>query len=155
MFDEIEVSKDDAAIEMIETLNRINFQIAELATIKEVIEQKLIKHVGRAEFIQDEETGKLLLIDITRTGTHQHCIGKYKVKIKTDYNYGIDKEEYQILKGHFRNEFDPVSIETSYKVNKKILDAIDKYGSEEDRRLKDKVIIMKPAKPHVSIGANV
>jgi hypothetical protein len=135
--------------EHLANLDRINYQVAELLRIKAEIEKLVILETGRGEF-----DGSGNLIKITKEGRHQHLIGKYKIKIKTDLLYKVNKEEYEIIKNSLREEFNPIKTSISYRVDKKTLASIDLYGSEEDKKLIDKFISFDFAKPNVTLEVN-
>ncbi len=122
-------------------LNLVNYKIAELKQIKEDLEQIIINQIGRG--------------DMSFEGQKTHEIGRFKVEVTTDYNYKINKTEYEIYKHHLPQEFDPVISEVKYRINKKAFKSIDMYGSEEQKLIRDKFITLEPAKPSVKIRDNV
>lgn len=149
-YEGFEVDMNVKINEHLANLDKINYQVAELLRIKAEIEKLVISEAGRGEF---DESGNL--IRISREGKHQHLIGKYKVKIKTDLLYKINKSEYEILKGSLRDEFNPVKTSVSYRVDRKTLASIDLYGSVEDKQMIDKFISFDFSKPNVTLEVNV
>ena len=137
----------------LKTINLVNYQIAELVDIKAKLERQLIEAMGRAKFITDDE-GKYIMTDMSHEGLKQHVVGKYKFKIKTDYNISVNKEEYEIVKCILRHEFNPVVEKISLSINNKLLNDVEKYGSDDDKGLVQQFIVKTPAKPYVSIEAN-
>lgn len=144
---------ENRIIDTLKTLNIVNFQIAELADIKGKLERQLIEFMGRARFITDDD-GKQTMTEIVHEGVKQHVVGKYKFKIKTDYNISVNKEEYEIVKYSLSKEFNPVTEKISYSVNNKLLKDVEKYGSDDDKMRLQQFIVKTPAKPYVSIEAN-
>lgn len=153
MLSEEDQIKMDKIEDLGRTLNLINYQIAELKEIKEKLERNVIELLGRAKFITDDE-GKIIMTDIVHIGVKQHVVGKFKFKIKTDYNVSVNKEEYEVIKSNLNNEFNPVVEKTSYSVNNKVLKELERYGSSVDKELVGKFIVETPAKAYVSIEAN-
>jgi hypothetical protein len=139
--------------DILKTINLVNYQVAELVDIKTKLERQLIELMGRAIFITDDN-GKYIMTDIAHEGVKQHIVGKYKFKIKTDYNISVNKEEYEIIKCSLRTEFNPVIEKIAFSVNNKVLKDIEKYGSDDDKCLIQQFIVKTPAKPYVSIEAN-
>lgn len=137
----------------LKTINLVNYQIAELVDIKAKLERQLIEDMGRARFITDDD-GKHIMTDISHEGLKQHIVGKYKFKIKTDYNISVNKEEYEVVKCILRAEFNPVVEKIALSINNKLLKDVEKYGSDEDKSLVQQFIVKTPAKPYVSIEAN-
>jgi hypothetical protein len=149
-YEGFEVDMNVKINEHLANLDRINYQVAELLRIKAEIEKLVIAETGRGEF---DDAGNL--IRISREGRHQHLIGKYKVKIKTDLLYKVNKSEYEIVKSSLRDEFNPVKTSVSYRVDRKTLASIDLYGSAEDKKAIDKFISFDFAKPNVTLEVNV
>lgn len=136
-------------IEHVDNLNKINIQIAELKQIKEDLEKLVIVSLGRADFVN----GKMN--NICHEGQKTHEIGVYKVEVCTEYNYKINKSEYEIYKSHLPKEFDPVISEVKYRINKKIFNSMNLYASDDQKIIRDKFISMEPAKPSVKIRTNI
>lgn len=137
----------------LKTINLVNYQIAELADIKVKLERQLIEDMGRAKFITDDD-GKYVMTDVRHEGLKQHVVGKYKFKIKTDYNISVNKEEYEVAKCLLTKEFNPVVEKISLSINNRLLKDVEKYASDEDKMLIQQFIIKTPAKPYVSVEAN-
>lgn len=152
---DIEVNKVSRVEELIKDLNTINLQIAEATVFKKKLEQAICESLGRAQFYQDEETGKTYIKNINHEGTLTHEVGKYKATIKTDYIYKINKSEYEVLKGRFSSEFNPVKTKVEYSIDKEKFHQIREYGSIDDLKLRDAVVTLVPASPSVSIKVNV
>lgn len=131
-------------------LDRINYQVAELQRIKHELEKLVLKETGRVEY--DEEGN---IKSISKEGRHQHLIGKYKVKIKTEMIHKIDKGEYEIVKKSLRAEFDPVKTSVSYRIDNRVLNSVRLYGSKEDNEILDKFLSFGFANPNVSLELNV
>lgn len=152
---DVEVDKLSLVEELVKDLNTINLQIAEATVFKKKIERAICEQLGRAQFDQDEENGKILIKSINHEGTLTHEVGKYKVTIKTDYIYKINKSEYEILKNQFSKEFNPVKTKTAYTVDKDKFQKISEYGSLDDIKLRDEIITLIPSSPSITIKVNV
>lgn len=120
--------------ETINTLNIINYQVAELLRIKEELEEKLL-HL----FEHSDDSSKTYVFE------------KWKTTLTTGYNYTLDKDEYLIMKTHLR--INPVKERVAYDVDKKIIKDCERYGNEEDLALINQIITKKPKKLHVKIAA--
>lgn len=119
-------------------LNRVNYQLAKLLEFKQKLEEEIIKGLEH-----DQE------------GSHTYSVGKYKVTIKTDWIYSLDKKEYPIYQKKIPTEFNPVKEFISYTVDKRIAREAEEYASSDVLLLIGKIITKKPAKPNVKILANV
>jgi hypothetical protein len=116
------------------TLHTISLQVAELLRIKEELEARLNALLEHGD-------------DCQKTYTY----GKWKVTIKSGFNYTLNIEEYETL-GHFLPKgFDPVQKKVKYEVNKNIIKACESYGSAEEKELLSKFVGKKPTKLHVKI----
>ena len=136
--------------EYLRELDRINYQVAELLRIKGELEKLVLEQTRRVEY---DENGKIT--NIMKEGRHQHIIGKYKVKIKTDMICKVNKAEYEIIKNSLRDEFNPVRTSISYRVDNKALNNVRLYGSIIDNEALDKFLSFDFAKPNVSLELNV
>lgn len=124
--------------EKVKALDFVNYQMSELVEIKQKLELEIIedlKHVHE--------------------GQKSYDIGKYKVTIKTDYIYSLDKEEYGVMKSHIPQEFNPVKESVSYTIDKRIIKKAEEYASNDDLMLLGKLISKKPGKPNVKVLPNV
>jgi hypothetical protein len=121
-------------LENIETLNTVNYQIAELKRIKDELEQK----------IQHELKHDL-------TGQKTYHVDKFDVVVKTGLNYTVNKDEYEVAANHIPACFNPVKIQQVYKVDTKIIEDIDKFASEDEKKLIESFITTKPSKLNVTI----
>lgn len=125
-------------IDNIKSLDFVNFQIAELLTIKQKIEDSIIEG-----------------LEHTHEGAKTYAVDKYKVTIKTDFIYSLDKEEYQVIKSKIPTEFNPVKESTSYLIDKRIIKNAEQYASTDELMLLSQIITKKPSKPNVKVSANV
>jgi hypothetical protein len=132
------VNEAERLNEDITTLNLVNFQIAELAEIKEKIEARIAQSLNHGE-------------DYSKT----YQQGKFKVTVTTGWNYSLDKEEYEIMKSRLPAAFDPVKTRIAYDLDKNILRDAEKYASKEEMNLLAQFISKKPKKLHVSVKAGV
>ena len=152
---DVPVDRMSQVEEMVRDLNDINMQISEAVNFKEKLERSIIAALGRAEFVQDDETGKVILANIKKEGTETHPVGRFKVTVKTDFNYRINKSEYEALRKHIRPEFDPIKVKTEYSIDKDKFRLVNEYGSLSDVQLRDKIVTLVPSKPSITIKANV
>jgi hypothetical protein len=135
--------------EHIANLDWINFQIADLKLAKEKLENFILELIGSVEYVDDE------IVNISHAGSKTHNSGRYKITVTTDYNYKINKEAYEQLKEKISPEFDPVIKEEKYRVSKNIYFALDKFGSIEEKKARDKFITLEFAKPRIEVKKNV
>lgn len=125
-------------IEYTKTLNMINFEIAELARIKEELEARLCALLQHGD-----------------DGSKSYIINKFKVTLKTGYNYTLNKEEYMIMGSRLPQCFNPVKQVMKYELDKSVIRDAEKYASPEELNLLAQVISKKPAKLHIAIKAAV
>ena len=124
--------------DIVNTLNLINYEVAELLRIKEELEAKINVMIGHPE-------------DSQKTYT----LGAHKVTITRKYNYSLDKEEYEAIGYRLPEQFNPVKMKTIYELDKKIIKAAEMYASESDMQVLSSFISKKEAKLHVKITAGV
>lgn len=125
-------------VDYAKTLNKINYEIAELARIKEELEARLCA-----------------LLEHGDDGSKSYVCDKYKVTVTTGYNYTLNKEEYVTIGSRIPACFNPVREKLSYELDKKIIRDAEKYGSSEELNLLAQIISKKPKKLHVSIKAAI
>jgi hypothetical protein len=130
--------KEDYINDKVKALDFVNYQISELVDIKQKLEEEIIEGLSHAH-----------------EGSKSYVVGKYKVTIKTDFIYSLDKEEYSVLKGHVPAEFNPVKESVSYTIDKRIIKKAEDYASKDELMLLSKLISKKPAKPNVKVLPNV
>lgn len=145
--------KEQDIKETLNTLNLVNYQIAELARIKEELESRVCALVEHGD-----------------DGQKTYTIGKFKATVSTGYIYSLDKSEYEMNRGRLQSCFDPVKVKTVYEVDKSIIRDLDLYGSEDEKglifgkRVVDEsgrqtieggFIKSKPKKLHVRLSAGV
>lgn len=132
------MDKHDELKDLISTLENINYQIAELARIKEELEPRV------AELLEHGDEG-----------SKSYTEGRYKVTVTTGYNYTLDKEEYAILGSRIPACFNIVTQRVAYDLNKTAIRDAEKYASAEELELISKMVVKKPKKLHVRITAGV
>ncbi len=130
--------REDYIKDTAKTLNQINYQLAELSRIKEELEQRLCATLEHGD-----------------DGQKTYVEGRYKITVRTGYNYSLDKEEYEVLGKRLPVQFDPVCKSVKYELNKKIIRDAYTYGSAHDIEILDQIIKKKPAKLNISIEAAV
>ncbi len=132
------MNKDDAIKDNVITLNLINFQMAELARIKEELEARVAALLEHGD-------------DYSRT----YISDKYKVTVKTGFIYSLDKDEYETMHSRLPSRFDPVTKKVSYHLDKQIIRDAEKFCSAEELELFNSMVSKKPAKLSVSIKAAI
>lgn len=128
--------REDYIQDTAKTLQQINYQVAELTRIKEELEQRL------AAALEHKDEGQTTYVE-----------GRYKITVKTGFNYTLDKDEYESIGRRLAEQFDPVSKIVKYELNKKIIRDAYTYGSKHDIEILDQIIKKKPAKLSVTIGS--
>lgn len=116
------------------TLELVNYQIAELARIKEELEQKLYEKLNHPD-----------------EGQKSYVYGKYNITVKSGWIYSLNKDEYEVISDHIPAIFNPVEIKESYHINKSIIRNAEKYASKEELDLLSQIIEKKPSKINVKI----
>ena len=133
-----ENAKQQEIIDTAATLERISYEMAELARIREELDKRL------AALLEQKEEGQSTYIE-----------GKFKIVVKTGYNYSLDKEKYEMLSRHLNSSIDPVTRVTKYEINKKILRESYLHASDKELEILNEIITKKPAKLSVTVGAAV
>jgi len=137
MFDiDAEQVRQDCIVDKVKALELIGFQVAELLRIKEALEKQVCELIGH-----DKE------------GQQTYLFERYKVTCKTGVNYSLNKEEFEVVGKRLPACFNPVSVVQKYELNKKIIREAYLYGSAQDKKILDSIIVAKPAKLSVVIGA--
>lgn len=130
--------KEETLKETVNTLNLVNYQIAELIKIKEELEARVNA-----------------LIDHPDDGSKTYSVDKFKITITSGYNYSLNKEEYELIKSRLPECFNPVKERIAYDIDKKIIRDAEKYASTEELVMLAEVITKKPKKLHLRVTANV
>lgn len=130
--------KEEAIVETAKTLERISYEMAELARVKEELEKRM------AALLEHSDEGQMTYIQ-----------DKWKITLKTGYNYTLDKEKYELLSRHLNSSIDPVNRVTKYEINKKILRESYIHASKKELEILDEIITKKPAKLNVVISAGI
>lgn len=149
-FENVQIDVKEKIEELIKDLEHVNYHIAQLAIDKSALEKKLLEYTKRVTY---GESGDIT--DISHEGQKSHVYGKYRVTIKTDYIYTLNKDEYSIYKQYVPKGLNPVQETTKYEVNKRIFRDAHKYASNDELNAMYKFIVLKPSKPNVKIEANV
>lgn len=128
------VTRSERIEETALTLHTISLQVAELMRIKEELERRLNALLEHGD-------------DCQKTYTY----GRWKVTVKSGYNYSLDIDEFETL-GHFLPAgFNPVQKKIKYELNKNIIKACVQYGSEDEKLLMRKFVSVKPSKLNVTV----
>ena len=151
--DEFEVTPETIELQtegLVRDLDHINYLIAELNADKLKLEKRLLERFNRVTYC---ESGNIA--EIAHEGQKPHVCGKYKVTIKTDYIYSLNKEEYSIYKHTLPHAFNPVNETIKYEVNKRAFREAQKYASLSEQQMLARFIELKPAKPSIKIEAHL
>jgi hypothetical protein len=130
--------REDYIKDTAKTLNQINYQIAELTTMKQELEQRLCATLEHGE-----------------EGQKTYVEGRYKITVRTGYNYVLDKEKYDMLSRHLNSSIDPVVKEVKYVINKKTLRESYQCASEKELQILNEIIKKNPAKINIQISAGI
>ncbi len=104
--------------------------------IKEALEEQVRELIGHEA-------------DCQRT----YLAGRFKVTIKTGFNYSLNKDEYESIGKRLPECFNPVHKVMKYELNKKIIREAYLYGSAQDKDILDAIIVARPSKLSVVIGS--
>ncbi len=126
--------RDDEIQDLVSTLNNINFQLAELARIKEALEPRL------AALLQHGEDG-----------SKSYIAGKYKITVTSGFNYTLNKEEYQINSARLPSCFNFVKQRVAFDIDKATLRDAEKYASAEELELIASMVSKKAKKLHIKL----
>ena len=132
------MDKDAVMKDTVTTLNLVNYQVAELLRIKEELEARLAALFEHGD-------------DYSKTYT----FNKYKITVTTGYNYTLNKDEYIQMRARLPVCFNPVKERIAYDLDKAVIKDCEKYGSSDEIELLSQMIIKKPKKLHVKLGAAV
>lgn len=127
-------------------------KIKELAESLE-FKTKLISRL-LVEKEQDEEQLRLLVgHDKAHEGRISYECDEYNIRITTGWNWSFDKKEYEIMKSHIPQCFNPVVQKIEYKLDKDILRDIETYSSGEEREMLFNIFSKKEKKMNVIVEA--
>ena len=119
------------------TLEAVNYKIADLKRRKEELEEKIYQSIGHDSY-----------------GQRTYVVECYAVQITTGIDYKLNVDEWQLLRGHIPECFNPVKEKISYYIDKKVIKQLYAYGSADDikqydlyMKEKDKKlnVVLKPA----------
>ena len=132
------MNREDEIKDNVTALNTVNYQLAELARIKEELEARVCALLEHGD-------------DYSKT----YLCNKFKVTVKTSYIYTLDKDEFEVMGSLLPSRFNPVTKKTAYHLDKQIIRDAEKYCSEQELSLFNSMISKKPAKLSVSIKAGI
>ena len=133
-----EEAKNNELEDLVNTLNNIHFQIAELKRIQEALEPRV------AELLQHGDDG-----------SKTYTTGKFKVTCKSGYIYSLNKEEYMTMGSRIPACFKFVKERISYDIDKATLRDAEKYASAEELELIATMVSKKSSKLNVKITAGI
>lgn len=131
-----QIIKENQIKEYAQTLNLVNYQIAELSRIKEQLEEKLAKQIEHPD-----------------EGQKSYTYDKYQITIKTGWIYSLNKSEYEVIGQRLPEVFNPIEVKETYHINKQVIRNAEKYASEQELQLLAQIIEKKPSKLYVKISA--
>lgn len=131
-------SRHQEIIDTAATLDRISFELAELLRIKEELDKRL------AALLEQKEEGQCTYTE-----------GRFKITVRSGYNYTLDKEKYEMLSRHLNSSIDPIEKRVKYEINKKTLRESYAMASEKELEILNEIISKKPAKLSVVISAGI
>lgn len=130
--------KEDAIKDTVSTLELIAYEMADLARVREELEKRL------AALLEHGDEGQRTYIE-----------GRYKIVLKTGYNWTLNKEKYEMIGRQLDSKLDPVTKQVKYELNKKVIRDAYASGSERDIQILDEILVKKPAKLSVTISAGI
>ncbi len=133
---------------VVEDLNKVNLNIAKLNVHKRNLENLILKHYKRAVFSENDE-----VISIPHEGRTTEKLGRFKVVIKTENIYTLNKQKYAECRHLLDSDCNPVLEKTVYEVNKKLYKMFDLTSSLSDE-IRGQLISFRPGKPSVTLEAN-
>ncbi|MGL6123265.1 MAG: hypothetical protein ACRC1W_09665 [Shewanella sp.] len=151
--DEFEQFQEKSKLElMLEDLNHINLQIAELQTIKEKITWKILDELKVVEYHVDE--GRRIVTNVAHEGQQTRLIGKFKATISTLVDWKIDVDEYLVKAPKLSDQLNPVKAEVKYSIVNRKLQDLQNYGSDEDKKIANTFLIKRFANPSIKLTPN-
>ena len=130
--------REDAIKDTVSTLELIAYEMADLARCKEELEKRLCA-----------------LLEHGDDGQKTYIENKWKIVVKTGYNWTLNKEKYEMIGRQLDSKLDPVQKVTKYELNKKIIRDAYACGNERDLQILDEILTKKPAKLSITIGAGI
>ncbi len=133
---DVEQVRNDEIQDLINTLNNVNFQCAELQRIKETLEPRLAGLLNHGE-----------------DGGKSYTEGRWKVTATTGFNYTLNKDAYAILGARLPECFKIVTQRVAYDLDKSAIRDAEKYASAEELELISRMVTKKAKKLHIKIGS--
>ncbi len=126
--------------------NKIRQSARNLEVINEAIAEWLVRKEEEEIKIRD-----LLKHNSDHEGRISYECGIYNIRITTGWNWSFDKKEYEIMKSHIPQCFNPVKQKIEYKLDKEILNDMENYSSGSEREMLDKIFHKKQKKMNVIV----
>ena len=126
--------------------NTIRESIRSLEVINSVIAEWMVRKEK-----EEANLAKLLNHDKNHEGRVSYECDEYMVRVTTGWNWSFDKIEYEIMKTHIPQCFNPVIQKIEYKLDKDILRDIEQYASGEEKNMLTRIFKKKPSKMNVKV----
>ena len=132
-----ENAREQEIVDTAATLETISYQVAELSRIRDELDKRMVALLEHGE------------------GQKTYIEGRWKIQVRTGWNYTLDKEKYDMLSRHLNSSIDPVVKEVKYVINKKTLRESYQCASEKELQILDEIIKKNPAKINIQLSAGV
>lgn len=134
--------------EHIANLEMINYQLGDLKRIKEALEKKILTNIGLVKYEGSKITS------VAHDGAQTLIIDRYKLVIKTNKLYKIDKKDYESLVSNIPNSLNPVRKSFKYVIDRGKMEEIEQSGSKEEKELVASFVGFDYSKPSIIITSN-
>ena len=124
--------------------------------LEELCEQALQIKVGIDSLTKDkkeveDEIREILDHSASRDGAETYKRGVCKIAVTTGLNYRVDAKYYEACRDGLNPSINPIAEKVSYSVDKKKLETMHEFGTNEELDLLEKIILTSPKKPAVKI----
>lgn len=127
-------STPDLLKERVIELNWLKGQIAEYMVRREELEKGIIELLGHK-----------------KEGQKTYSVNKFKVTVKTGFNYSLDKAKYLELSSQLPAEFNPVTEKIAYHLNTSLFKLGQKTADKQTKSILKKIVSTSDKKVVVTI----
>jgi hypothetical protein len=99
----------------------------------------------------EDSIRELLNHSSARDGAETYKRGVCKIQVTTGLNYRVDASVYEACRDGLNPSINPVSEKTTYTINKKKLETMHEFGTDDELDLLEKIILTSPKKPSIKI----